>query len=86
MSSTTLSSKGQIVIPAHVRQPHGLMPGMTFEVEAVEGCIILRPTSEVRRTTLEELVGCTGYSGPPRTLEDMERGIAAGVRARLPQS
>lgn len=80
MSSATLSTKGQIVIPREVRQEQGLVPGMTFEVEAEGGCIILRPVPEVRRTTLADLIGCSGYVGPSKTVEEMDEGIAEGAR------
>ncbi|HEV3003528.1 MAG TPA: AbrB/MazE/SpoVT family DNA-binding domain-containing protein [Pirellulales bacterium] len=32
---TTVSTKGQIVIPAAIRQQDGIEPGQTFEVERV---------------------------------------------------
>lgn len=30
---------------------------------------------EVPETTLDEIVGCTGYRGPARSLEEMEEAI-----------
>ncbi len=33
---TTVSSKGQIVLPAEIRQQDGIEPGQEFEVERVE--------------------------------------------------
>lgn len=80
MPTAVLSTKGQIVIPREVREQQGLVPGTTFEVEVDDGCVVLRPVREVRATTLEELIGCTGYVGPRKTLEQMEQGIAEGVR------
>lgn len=82
MSSATLSTKGQIVIPREVREAHRLVAGMRFEVETRGGCIVLRPIHEVPRTALEDLVGCTGYRGPRKTLEEMEEGIAEGAGTR----
>lgn len=80
MASATLSTKGQIVIPQSVRESHGFTPGMKFDVEVERGAIILRPNRAMRPTTLEELVGCARYHGPPKTLEEMEEGIAIGAR------
>jgi hypothetical protein len=34
--------------------------------------VVLRQPDEFPETTLEDLVGCTDYAGPERTLEDME--------------
>jgi hypothetical protein len=37
---------------------------------------------DVAETRLEDLIGCTGYQGPARTLEEMEAGIARGARSQ----
>ncbi len=34
--TTTVSSKGQIVLPAEIRQQDGVRPGQTFEVERID--------------------------------------------------
>jgi AbrB family looped-hinge helix DNA binding protein len=34
--TTTVSSKGQIVLPAKLRQEDGIRPGEEFEVERIE--------------------------------------------------
>jgi len=34
--TTTISSKGQIVLPAEIRQRDGIKPGQEFEIERVE--------------------------------------------------
>ena len=82
MPRATLSTKGQIVIPRELRQRHRLVPGASFEIESDGENIVLRQLPEVRATTLGELVGCTGYRGPRRSLADMERAIARGARER----
>ncbi len=33
---TTVSSKGQIVLPAEIRKQDGIRPGQTFEIERVD--------------------------------------------------
>ncbi len=38
-----LSSKGQLVLPKHIRQELQLKPGAEFEVDIVDGKIILQP-------------------------------------------
>lgn len=40
----------------------------------------LQKPAEVPETTLEDLIGCTGYSGPRRSLEDMEEAIARDAK------
>ena len=34
--TTTVSSKGQIVLPAEIRQQDGVLPGQQFEVERID--------------------------------------------------
>ena len=80
MPKTSLSTKGQVVIPKEIRQRHGWKPGMVLEVEDRDDCVVLRPILEVPCTTLDDLIGCTGYQGAPKTLEEMEEGIAKGAR------
>ena len=64
MPTTRLSSKGQVVIPKHVREAHGWEPGQAFEIiEADEG-VILRPKSPFPETTFDQVVGVAQYDGP----------------------
>ena len=44
--------------------------------------VILREARDVPETRLEDLIGCTGYRGPAKTLKEMEAGIALGARQR----
>ena len=75
-----LSTKGQLIIPKEIRQRHGWRAGTRLEIEDRDECVILRRADSVPETTLDELFGCTGYDGPPRSLEDMEAAIATGAR------
>lgn len=45
-STTTVSSKGWVVIPALLRRKVGLKPGMKVKVTEVEGKIVLTPQSK----------------------------------------
>ena len=77
MGATTLSTKGQIVIPHAIRARRGWKPGTRFEVEDRDGVLILRPVLDVAvATSLDELIGCAGYTGPARTLEEMDAAVA----------
>ena len=79
---TRLSTKGQLIIPKEIRERHGWTPGMELIVEDHGDSVVLRRAGDLPATTLEDLVGCTGYRGPARTLEDMEAAIARGARER----
>ncbi len=79
---TRLSTKGQLIIPKEIRERHGWRPGSEIEVEDRHDAVVLRPARAAPRATLEDLVGCTGYDGPRRSLAEMEEAIARGARER----
>lgn len=80
MPVTTLSTKGQIIIPKEIRERHGWAPGLSLEVLEQGDSLVLRPASTLPATTVDDLLGCLPYAGPPRTLEEMDAGIAKGAR------
>ena len=82
METTKLSSKGQIILPKAVRDAHQWQPGTEFVVEEVSEGILLRPRNAFPATRLEDVIGCAGYHGPGRTLEEMDAAIARGVKER----
>lgn len=82
METTRLSSKGQVILPKSVRESHHWLPGTEFMVEDTPDGVLLRPAKSFPPTRLEEVIGCTGYKGPAKTLQDMEDAIAKGVKAR----
>ena len=76
METTKLSSKGQIIIPKSVRETHHWMPGTEFTVEDTPEGVLLKPKRLFPATRLEDGLGCTGYQGPPLSLEDIDRRLA----------
>ena len=80
MSTTRLSSKGQVIIPKSVRDLHGWKEGTEFAIEDNGDSIVLRPKRLFAPTTLDDVVGCAGYSGPRKTIEEMDAGVEAEAR------
>jgi len=80
MPSTTVSSKGQVVIPAQVRTAHGWKPGTVLSIEEQGDGVLLRHVPRFSRTTVDDLVGCLKYRGKAKTLEEMGQGIAKGAK------
>jgi AbrB family looped-hinge helix DNA binding protein len=78
---TKLSSKGQVVLPSHIRAAHHWQPGVEFSVEDTPAGILLRPLKPFTPTRLEDVSGSAGYSGPAKTIDEMDAAIAAGVKA-----
>ncbi|HEV3456316.1 MAG TPA: AbrB/MazE/SpoVT family DNA-binding domain-containing protein [Thermoanaerobaculia bacterium] len=79
---TRLSTKGQLIIPKAIRERHGWSPGSELALEDRGDAVLIRSARPEPETTFEELVGCTGYRGPARSLGDMEHAIARGARER----
>jgi AbrB family looped-hinge helix DNA binding protein len=67
MPTTTLSEKGQVVIPAEVRNKAGLRPGDRFEVVLDDtGAVVFR---RLQRDPLLALRGA--FAGSPRLTDDL---------------
>ena len=81
MSRTRLSTKGQIVVPQEICKRHGWSPGTDLDVEDRGNCVVIRLASRAPTTTVDDLLGCLEYTGPAKTLEEMEQGIAEGARS-----
>lgn len=77
-----LSTKGQLVVPKEIRERHGWSSGVELVFEDFGDKVVLREVRDVPETRLEDLIGCTGYRGPAKTLQEMEAGIAEGARRR----
>ena len=80
METTRLSGKGQIVIPKRVRDTHGWEAGIEFLIEEFEDGVKLKPVKPFEETTIKDVLGCTHYDGPVKTLKDMEVAIAKGAK------
>lgn len=83
METTRLSSKGQVILPKSIRDAHHWAEGTEFEVEERPEGILLRPKKFFASTDISEVVGCTGYSGPARSIEEMEEAIAQGAYTNI---
>jgi len=62
MSTTTMSSKGQVVIPRHLREKHRLGSGVRLQVSETEQGLVLSPMKRgphpAGRTGWRALRGC----------------------------
>lgn len=82
-AKTTLSAKGQVVIPKDVRDSLGLRPGQTLDVVQTGGGVFLRPEqSKSGRSNAEILASIrkitSRYKGPPVGIEELNEAIAEG--------
>ncbi len=80
--TTTISTKGQVVLPKAVRDRLNLRPGTKIVIEDTPDGVLLKRAPLFPPTKLEDVVGMLKYDGPPMTIEDMDAAITAEVLAR----
>lgn len=73
---TSISTKGQVVLPKPMRDRRHWVAGMQLIATDHPDGILLSAAPPERITTLADVIGCAKYDGPPKSLEDMQRGIA----------
>ncbi len=79
MQTTRLSSKGQVIIPKAIRDAYHLNVGQEMEIEITPQGILLKTKSPLPKLSISDLIGCTGYQGPAKSLDDMEAAIRQGI-------
>lgn len=75
---TTLSTKGQMILPKAVRERRGWGPGARLLVEdRPEGVVITKDVEEQSSppTTIDDVRGMLKYKGPPISIEEMRRAV-----------
>ena len=73
----TLSSKGQLVIPARLRQLLGLEVGDRLALSLEADGLRLIPQNPAKTSSARALIGCTGYQGPALALDAMDPALFA---------
>lgn len=83
MPVATMTSKGQITIPAEVRAKYRLRAGTRVDfIESEAGELVMRPkTGDIR-----ELRGIVKYDGPPISLEEMDEAIGRAAAESFKRS
>ena len=80
--TTTVSRKGQVIIPAPIRKQRQWDPGTRLIVEDTPEGVLLKSAPLFAPTRPEDVFGSLSYKGPPKSLEEMDAGIDAKVRQR----
>ncbi len=80
--TTTVSTKGQVILPKSIRQHRHWETGTRLVVEDTAEGVLLRAVPLFAPTRIEDVYGCLPYSAPPKTLEEMDAGIVAEVKRR----
>ena len=83
MESTKLSSKGQVIIPKHIRSSYHWETGQELIVIDTGDGILLKPKAPFSKSTLSEVAGSLKYQGAAKTIDDMNTAVAKGLKAQF---
>lgn len=86
MQTTKLSSKGQVIIPKPFRAAHHWEAGQELLVIDTGDGVLLKPKPAFPATQIEEVASCLGFSGEPKSLDEMDEAIRQGVAAQFNDS
>lgn len=79
MATATVTSKRQVTLPVDVCRELRIVPGTKIDfVKNAAGETVVRP----KLGDIRSLRGFVKYSGPPKTLEEIDEGIAAEITER----
>ena len=73
MSVATVSSKGQITLPARLRRAVGIEPHRHVMIEAEDGRLVIRP--------LKSLRDMAGFAGAARAASEERQGMVDAAAA-----
>ena len=80
--TTTVSTKGQVILPKAIRQRRHWEPGTRLVIEDTPDGVLLKAAPVFAPTRPEDVAGMLAYRGPPKTLEEMDAAITTEVKRR----
>jgi AbrB family looped-hinge helix DNA binding protein len=80
--TTTVSTKGQVILPKAIRQRREWDAGTRLLVEETPEGVLLKPAPAFAETRPEDVFASLRYSGKPKTLKEMEAGVLVEARRR----
>ena len=80
--TTIVSTKGQVILPKAIRQQRRWGAGTRLVVEDTPEGVLLRPMPLFPVTKPKDVYGSLPHRGAPRSLEEMQAGIAIEARRR----
>jgi AbrB family looped-hinge helix DNA binding protein len=78
--TTVVSTKGQVILPKVVRQNRNWGAGTRLVVEETTEGVLLRAAPLFAPTTIDEVFGSLKWSGPAKTIEEMDQAVLDEAR------
>lgn len=79
---TTVSTKGQVILPKAVRRALRWGAGTRLVVENTPEGVLLKPEPAFAETRPEDVFGSLHYDGPPKSPQEMRAGVLAEAKRR----
>lgn len=80
--TSTVSTKGQVILPKAVRRALRWEAWTRLIVENTPEGVLLKPEPAFAETRPEEVFGCLAWDGTPKSLSDMQAGVLAEAKRR----
>lgn len=80
--TTTVSTKGQVILPKPIRQALQWDAGTELVVENTGDGVLLKAKSPFAPTKPSEVFGMLHYRGKPKTIDEMNAAVLAEARRR----
>jgi AbrB family looped-hinge helix DNA binding protein len=80
--TTTVSTKGQVILPKTIREQRHWRAGTRLLVESTADGVLLRAAPIFPPTRTEDVFASLPYHGAPKTVAEMDAGVAAEAKRR----
>jgi AbrB family looped-hinge helix DNA binding protein len=80
--TTTLSTKGQVILPKEIRRQRRWEAGTRLVVQNTPQGVLLTSAQPFPETKPKDVFGSLPHRGAPKSLADMDAGVAAEARRR----
>ena len=80
--TTTVSTKGQVILPKEIRRQRQWGAGTRLVVEDTPDGVLLKSLPLFAETRPKDVFASLGYRGAPKSVEEMNAGIVAEAKRR----
>lgn len=80
--TTTVSTKGQVILPKAVRDQKNWEAGTRLTVENRDEGVLLKAAPLFAPTEIDAVCGSLAFEGKALTIEEMDEAVAAEARRR----
>ena len=81
-TTTTVSTKGQVILPKAIRDRRQWPAGTELTVEDIPEGVLLKAKLAFAPTRPKDVFGSLPYNGPAKSIADMNAGIAREAKRR----